>query len=144
LDDIIAFGYTGMFVVAFLAATILPLSSELVLTGLAINGLSWPLLLFVASLGNVLGATVNYVIGVRYGQPVSMKLLRVSQRSFQRAEHWYQKWGRWSLLLSWVPIIGDPLTLLAGILRTRFWFFFIVVSVAKTARYSALLYMLNR
>ena len=128
---------------AFLAATILPFSSELVLTGLALNGFYWPLLLLVASAGNVLGAIVNYVLGLRYGPAVSMKLLRVTPQSFLRAQHWFQQWGRWSLLFAWVPIIGDPLTLIAGTMRTRFWFFFILVSTTKTTRYGILLYVLN-
>ncbi|MBZ2162872.1 YqaA family protein [Alteromonas stellipolaris] len=133
-----------MFVSAFLAATILPLSSELVLTTLALSGSSALVLLVVASLGNILGSIVNYVLGFRYGQLVATKLLRVSHATFMRAEVMYRKWGKWSLLLAWVPVIGDPLTLLAGTLRTRFWFFVLIVGMSKTARYAALLFLITR
>lgn len=129
-----------MFVSAFLAATILPLSSELVFTTLALNGSSALVLLVVASTGNVLGSIVNYVLGFRFGQLAATKLLRVSHATFMWAEVMYKKWGKWSLLLAWVPIIGDPLTLLAGTLRTRFWFFLLIVGISKTARYAALLF----
>ena len=71
------------------------------------------------------------------------KLLRVSHATFMRAEVMYKKWGKWTLLLAWVPIIGDPLTLLAGTLRTRFWFFLLIVGISKTARYAALLFFIT-
>jgi len=139
MSDVITCGYIGMFVSAFLAATILPLSSELVLTTLALRGESLLLLLVVASVGNIMGSIVNYLLGFHYGEYVAKKILRISDATFFRAERTYKKWGKWSLLLAWVPIIGDPLTLLAGTLRTRFWFFFSVVGISKTARYAVLL-----
>ncbi|WP_232043566.1 YqaA family protein [Alteromonas sp. 76-1] len=143
MSSLITLGYVGMFVSAFLAATILPLSSELVFTTLALNGSSALVLLVVASAGNVLGSIVNYVLGFRFGQLAATKLLRVSHATFMRAEVMYKKWGKWSLLLAWVPIIGDPLTLLAGTLRTRFWFFLLIVGISKTARYAALLFFIT-
>ncbi|WP_239060136.1 YqaA family protein [Alteromonas genovensis] len=136
-------GYAGMFVSAFLAATILPFSSEIVITALYSNGLSGWGLLLVASSGNILGALVNYVLGFKYGRVVATKLLRISENAFLRASHFFTRWGKWSLLLCWVPIIGDPITLVAGVLRSNFWFFLCVVTMAKTARYSLLLFILS-
>ncbi|WP_420935861.1 YqaA family protein [Alteromonas sp. A081] len=136
-------GYAGMFVSAFLAATILPFSSEIVITALYSNGLPGWGLLFVASSGNILGALVNYALGFKFGRVVATKILRISEKAFLRASRFFTRWGKWSLLLCWVPIIGDPITLVAGVLRSNFWFFFCVVAMAKTARYSLLLYILS-
>ena len=133
----------GMFLAAFLAATILPFSSEIVLVTLLSNGLTPFLLLTSASIGNVLGAPLNYLLGFRYGKHLASKWLRISDTSFSKAEHYFARWGKWSLLLCWVPVIGDPITLVAGVLRSNFWFFLLCVAVGKTARYAALVYFLS-
>ncbi len=133
----------GMFLSAFLAATILPLSSELVLSALYKSGFSSVVLLSLASVGNVLGSLVNYELGYKFGKSLSLKWLRLSERAFERATAFFAKWGRWSLLLSWVPVVGDPLTLAAGVLKTNKWFFLATVGISKTARYAALLYLLH-
>ena len=139
----VTFGYVGMFLAAFLAATILPFSSEIVLVTLLSNGLTPFLLLTFASIGNVLGALLNYLLGFRYGKHLASKWLRISDTSFSKAEHYFARWGKWSLLLCWVPVIGDPITLVAGVLRSNFWFFLLCVAVGKTARYAALVYFLS-
>lgn len=139
MSVLVDWGYIGMFVCAFLAATILPFSSEVVLTALYSSGFSAGLLLVAASSGNVLGALVNYFLGLKYGKVIATKVLRVSDRSFTRASILFTRWGKWSLLLCWVPIIGDPITLVAGVLRSNLLFFICIVTVAKTARYAALL-----
>ena len=139
MSGLATYGLVGMFLSAFLAATILPFSSEVVLVALAQDTRPLILLGIVASLGNVGGALVNYIIGFRYGKTVAVSWLRMSPRSLVRAEQFFNRWGRWSLLLAWVPIIGDPLTLLAGVLKTRFAFFITVVALCKTTRYAILL-----
>ncbi len=128
--------YLGLFIAAFLAATLLPAQSEAVLAGLLIadNQQVW-LLLLVASLGNTLGAAVNWLIGYHFQHLLKCKWFKIKPESLQRAQCWYHRYGRWSLLLSWMPIVGDPITLVAGILREPFRPVMAIVFVAKAIRY---------
>ncbi len=128
--------YGGLFLVSFLAATILPAQSEIGLAGLILTDDHdlWVLIL-VASLGNTLGAVVNWLLGRGVERFSDRKWFPVSPKQLDRATGWYHRYGRWSLLLSWAPFVGDPLTLAAGVLREPFWSFLILVAVAKTGRY---------
>ena len=130
--------YAGLFLSAFLAATILPMQSEAVLVGLLLTGHSPLTVVAVASVGNVLGSIVNWLLGRGIERFRNRAWFPVDQQSFDRAQAWYQKYGKWSLLLSWAPIIGDPLTLMAGVLRERLAVFVLLVTIAKVARYVAL------
>jgi membrane protein YqaA with SNARE-associated domain len=130
--------YAGLFLSAFLAATILPMQSEAVLVGLLLTKHSPVALVAIASVGNVLGSIVNWMLGRGIERFRDRSWFPIDQHSFDRAQAWYQKYGKWSLLLSWAPIIGDPLTLMAGVLRERLSIFVLLVSIAKTARYVAL------
>lgn len=128
--------YAGLFAVAFLAATILPAQSELGLAGLILSDdYSVSLLIAVASIGNTLGAVVNWLLGRYINRFQGKKWFPATHEQMDKATSWYHKYGRWSLLMSWVPIIGDPLTLAAGVLREPFWSFFILVAIAKMGRY---------
>ncbi|MEQ8322066.1 MAG: YqaA family protein [Rhodospirillales bacterium] len=128
--------YGGLFGVSFLAATILPAQSEIGLAGLIVaEDYSVPLLIAVASAGNTLGAVVNWILGRGVDKLHDKKWFPMKPEQLDKATGWYHKYGRWSLLLSWVPVIGDPLTLAAGVLREPLWSFLLLVSVAKTARY---------
>lgn len=89
----------------------------------------------VATLGNVAGSCVNWVIGRYFAHYQTARWFPVNAQQFARYKCWYQKWGIWSLLLSWVPVIGDPLTVLAGVAQTPLYKFVPVVAVAKLARY---------
>lgn len=130
--------YGGLFVAAFVAATLLPAQSEAVLAGLIVNGgYSLALLVVVATIGNVLGSLVNWVLGRQVKRFKDRRWFPASPTALARAENWYRRYGRWSLLLSWVPIIGDPLTLVAGTLKEPLWSFLALVSVAKLTRYLA-------
>ncbi len=130
--------YAGLFFVAFLAATILPAQSELGLAGLVISGdHSVVLLVAVASAGNVLGAVVNWGLGRGIERFAGRRWFPVTPQRLERASGWYRRYGRWSLLLSWAPIIGDPLTVAAGVLREPLVSFLALVAVAKTGRYVA-------
>ena len=129
-------GYLGLFLAAFGAATLLPMQSEAVLAGLLLSEryTVWALVA-VASLGNVLGSLVNWLLG-RYVEHFRQKRwFPVNERQLAKAQHSYHRYGRWTLLLSWVPIIGDPLTLVAGVMREPLWSFLLIVTLAKTARY---------
>ena len=125
--------YGGLFLIAFLAATILPAQSEIGLAGLLLSGdYSVALLIVAASLGNTLGAVVNWALGRWIEHFRDRKWFPAKPEQLDKAVGWYHRYGRWSLLLSWMPFIGDPLTLAAGVL---FWSFLAIVSLAKTARY---------
>ena len=130
--------YMGLFTSAFLAATILPAQSELGLGALLVLGEHSPFwLIFFASIGNILGAVVNWVLGCKFQQLKSKKWFPITTSQMTRASRWFQRFGVWGLLFSWMPVIGDPLTLAAGLLGVRFWCFLILVTLAKTGRYMA-------
>jgi len=128
--------YAGIFAAAFVAATILPAQSE---AGLAVlissNTYSLGLLIFFASLGNTLGSVVNWFLGRSLERLKSRRWFPVGEQQIDRARRFYEKFGWWSLLLSWAPIIGDPITVASGFFRTPILLFLIVVAVAKTLRY---------
>ncbi len=134
--DVDIYIYTGLFFTALVAATLLPAQSELVLGALLYAGdqPAW-MLIVVATAGNTLGSAVNWTLGRYFSHFQDRKWFSISPKALQKAEHWYHKYGRWSLLLSWTPIIGDPLTLVAGFLREPFSSFVAIVACAKLARY---------
>jgi membrane protein YqaA with SNARE-associated domain len=131
--------YMGLFATAFLAATILPAQSEAVLVGLILSErYSLVALLLVASVGNTLGAVVNWTLGRGIERFREKSWFPVKPDKLERAKAWYQKYGKWSLLLSWLPIGGDALTVVAGVLREPFWTFLMLVFIGKSARYVVL------
>ncbi|QDG79407.1 DedA family protein [Labrenzia sp. PHM005] len=127
----------ALFTAAFLAATLLPAQSELGLAYLvAANPQDFFILIAVASLGNTLGSVVNWAIGlgaIRFARPADNSG-QVS-KWYQTAQGWYERYGYWSLLASWMPLIGDPVTLVAGVFKEPWWRFLMLVGLAKTARY---------
>ncbi|SFE39735.1 YqaA family protein [Roseivivax sediminis] len=128
----------GLFLAAFGAATILPFQSELVFVALQLRGAAGVgMLVVVASIGNVLGAVVNYVLGAGAERFRGSRWFPVTERQLDRAQGWWARWGVWTLLLSWAPF-GDAFTVIAGIMRTRLWLFLVLVTVAKTGRYALL------
>ena len=136
--------YLGLFGAALMAATILPMQSEAVLSGLILAGRQ-PVsaLLVVASLGNVLGSVINWVLGRSIERFRERRWFPASPKALERAQGWYRRWGRWSLLLSWAPVVGDPLTVVAGVMREPFWVFLALVTVAKVARYLVLVWAIT-
>lgn len=125
-------GLGGLFLAAIIAATLFPASSEAVLGGLAASGAydAWTLIA-IASTGNILGASINWGLG-RWA--AETRWVR-DNRHLARASSWFQRYGSWSLLFSWLPVIGDPLTLAAGLARLRFHTFLLPVAVGKVGRY---------
>ena len=135
--------YLSLFSISFLAATILPLSSELMLAGLiATSNYDSLLLLIVASFGNVLGSVFNWALGFYSRNLEKKKWFPFKEKQIERSSRWFNKFGRWSLLFAWVPIIGDPLTLVAGLLRVKFIEFLILVTIGKVSRYFVIYYFI--
>lgn len=135
MDWLSEYGLVGMALSAFLAATILPLSSELVLSTLLIAGKNPLALIIVATVGNVAGSVVNYIIGRWGADTILHRWFHLSQKQTDKAEQYFNRYGRWSLLFAWLPIIGDPLTFIAGVLRINFGLFLILVTIGKLGRY---------
>ena len=136
--------YLSLFAISFLAATILPFSSELTLVGLiATSNYDNLLLLMVASFGNVLGSVVNWSLGFYSRNLTTKKWFPFKERQIERSSAWFRKFGKWSLLFVWIPIIGDPLTLVAGLLRVKFLDFVILVAIGKVSRYLVVFYLMS-
>ena len=131
--------YLGLFLSAFGAASLLPLQSEALLVGLLLGGAQpAAVLVVVASVGNVLGSVLNAALGRGIERFHERRWFPVSAQRLEQAKLTYRRYGRWSLLLSWVPVIGDPLTLMAGVMREPWWSFLLLVTLAKTGRYLVL------
>ncbi|MET1080271.1 MAG: YqaA family protein [Pseudomonas sp.] len=131
--------YLGLFFAALIAATLLPLQSEALLVGLLLGG-AYPLwaLLLVATVGNVLGSLINWLLGRSLDRFRQRRWFPFDDRQLARAQRAYGRYGHWSLLLSWLPLVGDPLTLIAGLMREPLWRFLLLVTLAKAARYAVL------
>lgn len=136
-------GYVLVFNSALLAATVLPLSSELTLSAVSVSG-NYALsgLWLSATLGNVLGSVLNWWLGRYLLHFQHRRWFPCSVAQLERAQYHFQRFGVFSLLFAWLPIIGDPLTLIAGFLRVRFVLFLLLVSIGKGLRYAVLLFLL--
>ena len=133
--------YISLFISAFLAATLLPAQSEALLVGTIIYSPEQVLqLIAIASVGNILGSLTNWAIG-RFLNHRYASRIDVQSKTVQRAVSLYKRWGWVSLLASWVPIIGDPLTFVSGVMKEPLWRFIVIVSFAKTLRYVVLGYI---
>ncbi|MCK5068979.1 MAG: DedA family protein [Desulfocapsa sp.] len=128
-------GLSALFLLSLLAATLLPLGSEWLLAALILQGLPPAQVVVVATLGNVLGSFITYGLGIWGSGFFLRKLLRVDKKKTEKAMELYQRYGAISLLFAWLPIIGDPLCLAAGILRLRPLFFLFFVFIGKLGRY---------
>jgi len=130
--------YGGLFVSAFLAATVLPVSSEAVLAGLVAAGRGDPtLLLVVATIGNTLGSAVNWLLGRGIDALQDRRWFPVSRERYDQASRIFRRFGAWTLLFAWLPLVGDAFTLAAGAARIHFGLFLALVAVGKAARYAA-------
>ena len=129
-------GLPALFVLSFLAATVLPLGSEWLLVALIFNSFAVEDVVAVATVGNYLGACTTYGIGFWGSAFLIQRVFRVDARQEKKAVVFFRKYGSWSLLLSWVPVIGDPLCIVAGSLRLNFFLFSLLVFIGKLIRYA--------
>ena len=136
--------YLSLFGISFLAATILPFSSELTLAGLiSTSNYDNLLLLVFASFGNVLGSVFNWGLGFYARNLTIKKWFPFKETQIERSSKWFSKFGKWSLLFAWLPIVGDPLTFVAGLLKVRFLDFIILVAIGKVSRYLIIFYLMG-
>ena len=136
--------YLSLFTLSFLAATILPFSSELTLAGLiATSNYDNLLLLVVASFGNILGSVVNWALGFYSRNLTTKKWFPFKETQIEKSSKWFRKFGKLSLLFAWVPVLGDPLTFAAGLLKIKFIEFLILVTIGKVSRYIIIFYLLG-
>lgn len=126
---------------AFLAATIVPGSSELVLVGMVLDRPEAAATLFLtATIGNTAGSAANYVLGRWFLRYATHRWFPASQKQLDQAGSWFKRYGAWSLLLAWLPIVGDALTVIAGTVRMNIYAFLVLVGIGKAARYVAVLW----
>lgn len=126
--------YFSLFLTSFASATLLPGGSEALFVYLLSENLNPIVLLAIATLGNTLGSFVNFVLG-KYATNFALSKGYMKEKHLTKASSLFEKYGAWSLLFSWLPIIGDPLTFVAGIVRYAWWKFLLIVCFAKLARY---------
>ena len=128
--------YASLFASALLSATLLPGSSEALLAGFIASGQGAPAgLLAAATAGNVLGSVANWGLGRFFIRYRDRRWFPLSEKRYHQASGWYERFGLWTLLFAWLPLVGDPLTVLAGAFRVRFFTFLLLVSIGKLGRY---------
>jgi membrane protein YqaA with SNARE-associated domain len=132
--------YGALFISAFLAATVLPVSSEAVLAGLVVSGRGDPaLLLAVATIGNTLGSVVNWILGHGIDTLRNRRWFPVTPDRYEQACRTFRRFGEWTLLFAWLPVVGDALTLAAGAARMNLGVFVALVAIGKAARYALII-----
>nr|WP_324257113.1 YqaA family protein [Cellvibrio fontiphilus] len=133
--------YASLFITALIAATFFPLSSEALLVTLLQQGYSPFWLWLAATTGNTLGSCVNWYLGGQCLRFQQRKWFPVSSPQLARAQQQFQRYGIYSLLFAWLPVVGDPLTLLAGVMRVRFLYFIVLVALGKALRYTLVIWL---
>lgn len=139
VEFVLQYGYLGLFLISFLAATLVPLASELVVVAMANLDYNVWLLIVSATGGSFLGSVTNFWVGRKGSDFIFSRFFQVEEATRQRAERLYERWGAFTLFFSWVPFIGDPLTVVGGALGISFRLFVFWVLLGKTLRYIALL-----
>ncbi len=142
-DIIDEWGLWGLLASAFISSTLLPGGSEAILLALSLNNAHDPLtLLIVATAGNTLGGISSWLIGLLIAHYWPTQTL-LKKPEYLRAANWLEKHGSPILLLSWLPVVGDPLCLAAGWLKIHFWPSLFFITVGKAARYGVILLLLG-
>jgi len=138
---LVNYGFYSLFLLSFLASTLVPLGSEWLLIAMILSRSEPWAVVAVATVGNYLGALSTYWIGLYGGDFLKRRVLRMDEKSTQKAERFYDRFGSFSLLLSFLPIVGDPLCLIGGVLRVSFIRFSLLVLSGKLARYAAVAWL---
>ena len=140
----IILAYANLIIVSFLAATILPFSSEIFLSVMLLSKkYELVLLLFFASFGNICGSIINWYLGKKILIFKNKKWFPVNSNQLNKSQKIFNKYGSWSILFTWIPVIGDPITVLSGVLNVSFLKFVILVTASKVSRYIFLIYLIN-
>ena len=137
------FGYLGLFIIAFISATLIPAATEVFLLAMTGVGYSMVGILIVATAGNFLGAVFNYTLGWRGINFIQKSRFAPKPEHIDRAQSLFKRWGTPILFFSWIPFIGDPLTVVAGIVRTPLRSFLVLVLAGRFLRYAAILFAGN-
>jgi membrane protein YqaA with SNARE-associated domain len=137
---LLTYGYPGLFFASFLASTILPFGSEGVVILLVSQKFNVLAVVMVASVGNFFVACTSYYIGLK-GRDIVNKYLKIAPDDIEKAERYFLKYGSFVLLFTWVPLIGDAITVAGGLLRLKFWIFSVFVFTGKFLRYMAVAYL---
>jgi len=127
-----------LFFSALISSTLFPGGSEALLLYRLNDGGNPYAIIAIATVGNVLGSLVTYGMGRIGNEAVHKKWLQMSERRVEQAEIWFDRFGQPALLFAWLPVIGDPLCLVAGLLRNPVWVFLILVMLGKFGRYAFL------
>jgi membrane protein YqaA with SNARE-associated domain len=135
---LVDWGLPALLGISFLAATVLPIASEWLLVALVLNQVNPVAAVGVATLGNTLGAVTTWALGIWGGPFLIQRVFRIDAAARRRAERWYERWGSWSLLMAWTPVVGDPLCFVGGVLKVPLWRFTLLVALGKAGRYAAL------
>jgi len=143
LDFFFQLGYFGLFIVSFLGASLVPLATEAFVLGMPGLGYNVWIVTLIAVIGNYLGNLFNYYVGMKGTDFVLSRYVKIKEETWQRAERMYERWGPIALFFSWVPIIGDPLTAVAGALHLDLGTFTFWVLLGKVVRYVLLLGIAN-
>jgi membrane protein YqaA with SNARE-associated domain len=131
--------YGALFISAFLAATILPVSSEVVLAGMVVSGRGDPaLLLMIATIGNTLGSVVTWILGRGIDTLRTRRWFPVTPERYEQASRTFRRFGAWTLLFAWLPVVGDAFTIAAGAARVNLGVFVVLVAIGKAARYAVI------
>jgi membrane protein YqaA with SNARE-associated domain len=137
-------GYTSLFMLSFLASTLIPLGSEWLLVMMLVKGYPPLAAVMTATAGNYCGALTTYLIGRWGGEWLITRVLRVSEEQRRRAGDRYRRYGSITLFFSWLPVIGDPLCLVGGVMRTNIWLFTLLVASGKLCRYAVVAWLVLR
>jgi len=131
-------GLPALFLLSFLASTVIPLGSEWLVVTLILKSYQPEYVVAVAAMGNYLGACTTYFVGLWGAGFLIKKVMRIDEAALARAQLFYRRYGSWSLLFSWLPVVGDPLCLAGGALRINFILFSLLVFAGKLARYAVI------
>ena len=135
--------YLTAFTSAFLAATIVPFVADAALAAALTGGAAWPGLVVAATAGSTLGAVLFWWLGRFIERFRKHRWFPASRQQLDRAQGWFQRYGIWSLLLTWIPGLGDGLTVAAGVMRVGILRFCVLVAIGRGLRYAAVILALD-